>query len=85
MGTQLPWITNLWQYNSYKYKFGLNTYHPLDKTKKLSQKKAKFNTLVKTGKQKKNKKKKQPTVAFKAGGKKPIIRLIYTGHSDIFN
>ena len=87
-GSQLPWITNLFRYNT-KYKIGLNTYHPLDKTKKLSQKKAKFRTLAKYGQQDpkifKNPKKKQPLVGFKAGGKKPIIRLIYTGHSDIFN
>ena len=85
-GSQLPWITNMMRTNT-KWKLNLQTYHPLDKTKKLSRKKAKFRTLAKSGLQLRNRKlkKKEPEVGFKAGGKKPIIRLMYTGHSDTFN
>jgi len=55
-----------------KWKINLQSYHPLDKTKKLSQKKAKFRTLTKfwpnLGKMNnKNINKKEPWVGFKAG------------------
>ena len=86
-GSQLPWITKMVETNT-KWIINLQNYHPLDKTKKLSQKKAKFRTLAKyvPNSVKLNKiRKKIPGVGFKAGGKKPIIRLMFTGHSDTFN
>ena len=87
VGLQNPWIWT--QFNSGKYQTSLQTYHPLDKTKKLSRKKAKFKTLAKytmrqllpPGVTRQH----QSLMAFKAGGKKPLIRLMYTGHSDTFN
>ena len=55
---QIQWIQDLWKtgpISKGKYQGSYNTYHPLDKTKKLSQKKARFTRY--------------PRVQYKAGGK----------------